>query len=92
MKKSFAKIYSSNIPFVSEDVFRVKREYFATENVDFEGRSIPSSVYKVDDPSSRYKGLTANDFCLENQLAVGVPMNPIKCSLVNSSEEDSKIY
>lgn len=91
MKKSFASIYSAKIPFAPEGVLNRKREFIATENVDFEGRPIPSSVVHVDSPQDRYKGLTASDFALENQLAVGVQLNPVKCSLVNSYEEDSQI-
>lgn len=90
-KKSFASIYSSIKHFVDEEVFNQKREFISTENVDFEGRAVQSSVIKIDIPRDRYKGLSATDFCLENQLSVGVPLNPVKCSLVNSFEEDAQI-
>lgn len=91
MRKSFASIYSAKIPFASETKINCKREFIASENVDFEGRPVPSSVVKIDSPQDRYKGLTASDFSLENQLAVGVQLNPVKCCLVNSFEEDSLI-
>lgn len=82
MRKSFASIYSAIIPFaVEKDSFHVKREYLSSETIDFDGRPIKSSCYKVDDPTTRYKGLKGVDFALENQLAVGANMPPIKCNL-----------
>lgn len=91
MRKSFVKSYSTPFVMPSEKVFNQKREYIATESIDFEGRPIQSSVIKVDSPADRYKGFKASDFALENQLAVGVVLNPVKCSLATSFEEDAQI-
>lgn len=78
-KKSFAKIYESRVTY-NEDCFSNTREYLSTEPCEFEGKIINQSTYKVDDPCHRYDGLDASDFALENQVAVGVVMNPVKCS------------
>lgn len=91
MRKSFVRCYSTPFQMPSEKAFFKKREFIATEQIDFEGRPIQSSAVKIDNPVDRYKGLKASDFALENQLAVGVQLNPVRCSLVNSFEEDSQI-
>lgn len=91
MRNSFANIYSRVFVLPSEDCFATKREYIGTENIDFEGRAVQSSAIKIDDPKNRYKGMRADDFCLENQQSLGVSLNPVRLSLVNSFEEDSQI-
>lgn len=90
-RKSFAKIYSGRCHFPDEKIFHTKREYLASDMIDFEGKSISTTVYKVDSPVDRYKGLNATDFALENQLAVGVQLNPVKCSLSTSNDEVNQI-
>lgn len=75
MRKSFVKIYSKSPRYADEDTLQRSREYLGSEQVDFEGRAINKSVYKVDDPKTRYKGLRGVDFSLENQILVGADLD-----------------
>lgn len=88
-KKSFAKSYGSSVLFDESPFFR-KREYLSTEKTEFEGKSLTQSVYVVDDPKTRYNGLKASDFALENLLESGLEQKLVKCSL-NSSEIEEQI-
>lgn len=82
MRKSFARIYSSARSLDKTFVpFNTPHEMLKTVDVDFEGRSIPQSQYVIDDPSTRYDGMKASDFALENQLKIGVVPKLAQCSL-----------
>ena len=56
--------------------YNCKVPVLQTSSTDFEGRAVSCSSFGFDDPSTRYKGLTAVDFCLENQQAVGFTPKP----------------
>jgi len=58
------------------DTLNRARAYTSTESVDFEGRPISRTLNKMDNPKTRYNGLKASDFSLENVLAVGAPLAP----------------
>lgn len=88
MKKSFARIYSSSRSLDKVFVpFNTPRECLSVVDVDFEGRSIPTSKYVVDDPSTRYDGMKPSDFALENQSKIGVPPKLALCSLQTNEIE-----
>lgn len=72
---SFGCQYRQQFKPKTDSLNRV-RAYISTESVDFEGRSISRTVNKMDNPKTRYNGLKASDFCLENVLAVGAPLAP----------------
>ena len=86
MKKAFALIYGSELKF-DESHYDISRDYHAVEKSDFEGKQISVSCYKSDIPSKRYSGMTVTDFALENQIAVGLPLNPVKCEMSRLSIE-----
>lgn len=88
MRKSFARIYSSSRALDKVFVpFNTPHECLSVVDVDFEGRSIPTSKYVVDDPSTRYDGMKPSDFALENQAKIGVAPKLALCSLQTSEIE-----
>lgn len=88
-KKSFNKIYDSSFIF-DESSLHQKRECLSTEKTEFEGKILSQSVYVIDNPDERYKGLKASDFALENVLEQGTEQRSVKCSL-NSFEIESQL-
>lgn len=87
--KTFISVYSSR-PKFDESGFNRKREYLSSIEAEFEGRIIKKSAYVVDDPRKRFEGMKASDFALENQLALNVPMQEVRCSL-QTNEIDNEI-
>lgn len=68
-----------------------KVEYLTTEPCLVDGRQLSQSKFAVDDSSDRYKGLTALDFCLENQLAAGVNLKSAFVQPSNFAAVDSAL-
>lgn len=59
-------------------------EYLNLEDsVDESGNASKRLVYSLDDSSNRYKGLTAKDFALQNQLNAGVNLKFCQCRANN---------
>lgn len=77
MLKSHAKIYTERHRFSCEKSLNAPVPLLRSTKVDFEGRKVSSSEFVIDDPSTRYKGLTAVDFCLENQNDNGFVGRPV---------------
>lgn len=59
----------------------IKIEYLKQEPELVEGRQLSRSVLAFDDSAHRYDGLSAMDFCLENQLAAGVDLKSASVSM-----------
>lgn len=64
--------------FVPSEVRRVfvslPHSYYSVESVMIDGRSVRQSKMAVDDPSKRFVGLHAIDFCIQNLLAVNADL------------------
>lgn len=56
--------------------FDLRHEFLTAVDSEFEGRVVRAVEFKVDDPLTSLKGLRPVDFCLENQIAAGVKLNP----------------
>ena len=87
MPKSFHSIYLRCQKYVPEKDLCSSHEVLSTVMTDFEGRSISTSKFVIDDPRTRYAGLKPSDFALENQLIVGVEKKPAFCSLQRAEIE-----
>ena len=76
MLKSHSKIYSKRHSFVQEIGCSDSVPILKVEPTNFEGRSVNSSHFVMDDPKTRYNGISAVDFALENQQLVGFAGKP----------------
>jgi hypothetical protein len=83
MKIDFHHSDCSRQSIVIPDAQHIKVEYLKQVPDLVEGRQLSRSEVAFDDSRTRYKGLSALDFCLENQLAAGVDL---KFSQVSMSQ------
>lgn len=90
MLKSHAKVYTERHRFSCEKSLNTPVPLLRSTKVDFEGRKVSSSEFVIDDPSTRYKGMNAIDFCLENQNDIGFSGKPVFCQM-STNEIDMKL-
>lgn len=88
MSKSYQAMQEEKASF-NEDCFSLKRPCLKQVNVDFEGRSVRTSKYVDDDPTTRYQGLKTSDFSLENQTLVGKELPLVKVPVSSSRAEET---
>lgn len=76
------KVYDyKGLPFVCE--------YLTLEDTSENGVVSRRSVFKIDDNTTRFKGLVASDFDLQNQLAAGVDLKHTICRPTSIDAVDS---
>ena len=78
------KIKFHHCDFVDRPDYKVRKknvvtEFLSSESVVEDGVEIRRSVFKVDDPSMRFKGLACFDYSLQNLLAAGVNLKMSYC-------------
>lgn len=81
MKIEFHHSDSTRQKIVIPDAQHIKVEYLKQVPELVEGRQLSKSEVAFDDSRTRYKGLNAMDFCIENQLAAGVDLKSAKVSM-----------
>lgn len=65
---------------VSRPFVAFKHSFYSVSSSMVDGRSVNVSSMSVDDPSTRFDGLYALDFCLQNMLANNVDLKLMSLS------------
>ena len=80
MKQKIPRVHHCYTPFCDHDFScarprKTTQREFVSEDVCVDGRIIRRTVEKTIDMSEKLRGLSVNDFCLDNQIAVGSVQN-----------------